>query len=218
MRSIPTLGLAVAAIVGGTLLLGACRNAMPTTSFLHKRAAPESRSTSDARQRYDHAKHAEVIAAKGVTCADCHRFDVVIETGDEPLAADLSARGLHPGGAACHYCHGPDDTKLATAPGTCTTCHTNLLPLRPLNHDVSWTRVHASVAEAQPGQCENCHKQSECIYCHQTRDTIQTIVHDRNFLFFHSIEARANPMQCGSCHRQDYCIRCHQQGKPEVRQ
>lgn len=217
MRSIPILGVAVAAIVGATLLLGACRNAMPTTGFLRKRAAPESRSTSDARQRYDHAKHAEVIAAKGVTCADCHRFDVLIETGDEPLAADLSARGLHPGGAACHYCHGPDDSKLATAPGTCTTCHTNLLPLRPLNHDVSWTRVHASVAEAQPGQCENCHRQSECIYCHQTRDTIQTIVHDRNFLFFHSIEARANPMQCGSCHRQDYCIRCHQQGKPEVR-
>jgi hypothetical protein len=218
VRSIRTLSLAVAAIVGATLLLGACRNAMPTTSFLHKRAAPESKSTGDARQRYDHAKHADVVAAKGVTCADCHRFDVVIETGEEPLAADLSARGLHPGGAACHYCHGPDDTKLATAPGTCTTCHTNLLPLRPLNHDVAWTRVHASVAEAQPGECENCHKQSECIYCHQTRDTIQTIVHDRNFLFFHSIEARANPMQCGSCHREDFCIRCHQQGKPEVRQ
>lgn len=218
MRSSRALGLAVVAVVGATVLLTACRNALPTTSFLHKRAAPTSQSTADARHRYDHTTHAEVVAAHGQTCADCHRFDVLIDTGEEPLAADLSARALHPGGAACHYCHGPSETKMATAPGTCTTCHDNLLPLRPLNHDVSWTRVHASVAQAQPGECENCHKQSECIYCHQTRDTIQTIVHDRNFLFFHSIEARANPMQCGSCHREDYCIRCHQQGKPEVRQ
>lgn len=218
MKPLYTLGVAIVAVVGSTAALTACRNAMPTTSFLHKRAAPESKSTSDARHRFDHALHADVLAAQGQTCADCHRFDVVIETGEEALASDISARALHPGGAACHYCHGPSDTKMANAPGACTTCHTNLLPLRPADHDVSWTRVHASVAQAQPGQCENCHKQSECIYCHQTRDTIQTIVHERNFLFYHSIEARANPMQCGSCHREDYCIRCHQQGKPEVRQ
>lgn len=218
MRSRHALALALAAMVGATLLLSACRNALPTTSLLHKRASPVSQSTGDARNRFDHAVHAEVLAAHGQTCADCHRFDVVIETGEEALASDISARALHPGGAACHYCHGPSETKMPNAPGHCTTCHTNLLPLRPVNHDVAWTRVHASVAEAQPGECENCHKQSECIYCHQTRDTIQTIVHDRNFLYFHSIEARANPMQCGSCHREDYCIRCHQQGKPEVRQ
>jgi hypothetical protein len=210
--------VAVAALLAATALLSACRAYLPSNSFLHKRAATVSKSTADARHRFDHAVHAKVLAAQGQTCADCHRFDVKIETGEEPLAKDISARALHPGGAACHYCHGPDDTKMATAPGACTTCHTNLEPLRPLNHDVAWTRVHASVAEAEPGSCNNCHKQSECIYCHETRDTIQTIVHDRNFLFYHSIEARANPMQCGSCHRADYCIRCHQQGKVEVRQ
>lgn len=207
----------VTAVVGATALLSACRNYMPTNRFLQKRAAPVSLSTADARHRFDHAQHAAVLAEHRQTCADCHRFDVLIDTGDEPLADAVSARALHPGGAACHYCHGPSDTKLATAPGACTLCHANLAPLRPVNHDVSWTRVHASLAEAQPGECENCHKQSECIDCHQTRDTIQTIVHDRNFLFFHSIEARANPMQCGACHREDYCIRCHQQGKVEVR-
>jgi hypothetical protein len=206
------------ALVSAAMLLAACRNVLPETRFLHKRGASTTQSTADARRRYDHALHTETIAAHGQTCADCHRFDMRIDTGEPRLAAELSARGLHPGGAACHYCHGPSDTKLATAPGGCRTCHTNLLPLRPPNHDVSWTRVHASVAQAMPGACMDCHKQSECIYCHQTRDTIQTIVHDRNFLTFHSIEARANPMQCGSCHRQDYCIRCHQQGKPEVRQ
>lgn len=211
------LGLAVVAIVGATWLLAACRAYLPETRFLQKRAAPVSMSTADARHRFDHAGHAEVLAARGLTCADCHRFDVLIDTGDEALAESLSARALHPGGTACHYCHGPDDTKMATAPGACTLCHTNLAPLRPVDHDVSWTRVHASVAAAQPGSCDNCHKQSECMYCHETRDTIQTIVHDRNFLFFHSIEARANPMQCGSCHRIDYCIRCHQQGEVEVR-
>ncbi len=217
MRPRSALAAVVMAMVGAAVLLAACRTIMPTNRFLQKRSTTASMSTADARWRYDHAVHAETIAAHGNTCADCHRFDVVIETGEEPLAQALSAHGLDPGGAACHYCHGPSETKMATAPGACTTCHTNLRPLRPVDHDVSWTRVHASVAEAQPGECDNCHKQSECILCHQTRDTIQTIVHDRNFLFYHSIEARANPMSCGSCHREDYCIRCHQQGKVEVR-
>ena len=217
MRAPSALVVAVAALIGTMALLSACRGYLPTNRYLQRRAAPLSMSTADARRRYDHRLHTTVLAAHGDTCADCHRFDVVIDTGEEPLAKDLSAHAQYSGGAACHYCHGPSDTKLATASGVCTTCHTNLAPLKPINHDVSWTRVHASVAQAQPGQCENCHRQSECITCHETRDTIQTIVHERNFLFYHSIEARANPMQCSSCHREDYCIRCHQQGKVEVR-
>lgn len=209
---------AVVAVSSAAALLPACRNYLPTNRYLRLRPAPVSMSTADARQRFSHEQHTEVFAAHGQTCGDCHRFDMVIDTGEEALAKSLSAHALYPGSAACHYCHGPGDTKMATAPGNCRTCHENLQPLKPLDHDIAWYRVHARVAEAAPGECENCHRQAECANCHETRDTIQTIVHQRNFLVFHSIEARANPMQCGSCHREDYCIRCHQQGDVEVRQ
>lgn len=195
-------------------LLAACREYMPTNRYLRPRPDAQARmSTADARRKFRHGKHAAVFARAGVACLDCHRFDVRIDTGNEELARDLSKAALHPGSAPCHACHREGEAHLAGAPGACTTCHENLLPLRPENHEVAWLKVHSSAARAQPAQCENCHRQSDCITCHERRDTIQTVVHDRNFRFFHSVVARANPMQCGSCHRQDYCINCHQQGK-----
>jgi hypothetical protein len=99
---------------------------------------------------------------------------------------------------------------MATAPGACITCHDNLAPIRPPDHDLSWDRVHAQMARVRPAECDNCHQQAECIDCHSRRDTVRTRVHERNFLYFHGIQATANPMQCGSCHREDFCIRCHQ--------
>jgi hypothetical protein len=197
---------------GLALVLVACREYMPSNRYLRPRAAGVSMSTSDARGKFDHAMHARVLDDTRVACTDCHRFDVLIETGNEALARDLSAHALHPGSAACHSCHTGDD-RMATAPGACTTCHGNLAPLRPANHDLAWSTAHAAMARANPEDCASCHKPAECINCHQRRDTIQTVVHDRNFRFVHGIEARANPMQCGNCHREDYCIRCHQQGK-----
>jgi hypothetical protein len=194
--------------------LAACRQYMPSNRFLQPRRSPlVSSNTRDARGKFNHEKHASTLSAKGITCADCHRFDVLIDTSNEQMAKDLSMHAQQPGSAACHYCHGPSDTHIAAAPSACMTCHQNLLPLLPTNHEVAWLKVHATVATTQPAQCENCHKQAYCINCHEARDTIQTVVHDRNFRFYHSIQARANPMQCGSCHRPDYCTNCHAQGK-----
>jgi Cytochrome c7 and related cytochrome c len=207
----------VAAALTALVALGAaCRQILPTNRYLQPRASSSLRSTADARGKFDHALHAATFDSAGLACDDCHRFDLVIESSDEDLARDLSARGLYPGSAPCHYCHAPGDTKMAAAPGGCRTCHDNLLPLKPPDHDLAWSKVHAAMAEAEPTRCEGCHAQKECIDCHARRDTVQTVVHERNFLFFHSIEARANPMQCGSCHREDFCIRCHEQGKVEV--
>jgi hypothetical protein len=206
-------GAAAALAVAG---LVACRDVLPTNRYLQPRATSARRSTADARGKFDHALHAATFLRTDVVCGDCHRFDLVLDTGNEEMASELSMRALHPGATACHYCHGPSDTKMPAAPDACTTCHENLLPLRPASHDLAWSKVHAAMAQADPTQCETCHHQSQCIECHQRRDTIQTVVHERNFRFFHSIEARANPMQCGSCHREDFCIRCHQQGKVEL--
>jgi nitrate/TMAO reductase-like tetraheme cytochrome c subunit len=208
------LGAIVVVIVLATVFF-ACRQYLPTNRYLQPRRASVSQSTADARGKFNHQGHARVFDAGQVTCIDCHRFDAVIESDNAEMAKELSMHAQYPGGEACHYCH-RGDTKMSAAPGTCTTCHENLQPLRPEDHDVAWLKVHAGVARTQPAQCESCHRQAECIDCHQRRDSIQTVMHERNFRFFHSVAAKANPMQCGSCHREDFCIQCHQRGKVEL--
>jgi hypothetical protein len=213
MRALRTLTLV---LLAGTVA-AACRQYLPESRLLHLRTAPaENQSTADARGKFNHDGHATALQQAGVSCLDCHRFDVRIETDNESLARELSAHALLPGSAACHACHRPGPLHVTAAPSACTTCHENLAPLRPANHDLSWLRVHASVARAQPEQCETCHRSAQCIDCHQRRDTIQTRVHERNFRFFHSVQARANPMQCGSCHRQDFCRNCHEASGQEA--
>jgi nitrate/TMAO reductase-like tetraheme cytochrome c subunit len=202
-----------------TAVVSACRQYLPSNRYLQLRQPSEAaRSTADARRKFNHANHAAILASQHVTCLYCHRFDALIETGNDEMARELVARALYPGNAACHFCHVDIDTRLAKAPHTCTTCHDNLQALRPADHDVAWLKVHSSMSRANPERCTNCHRQSFCIDCHERRDTIQTRVHDRNFRFFHSVQARANPMQCGSCHREDFCINCHKQRNVDVGQ
>ncbi len=189
-----------------------CRDILPQNRFLRPRTtAQKSLSTADARHKFSHARHEKILAQEGATCADCHRFDALIETGDPSLASVLSGTAQYPGGAACHFCHGPSETRLASAPSACLTCHANLVPLLPANHEIAWLRVHASVASADPAECQSCHRDSFCVNCHQNRDSILTFMHERNYLSIHSVDARANPIQCGSCHREDFCIGCHAQ-------
>lgn len=201
-------------LLGLVLSLGACRNLMPTTRYLQPRTtSAASTSTADARRKFNHNLHGKALSSAGLTCIDCHQFPVKIESSDPELAKAISAHAQYPGSTACHACHTDENTHMASAPSACTTCHDNLLPLLPENHEAGWLQAHRTVSRANPAQCENCHRQSFCIDCHARRDTIDTRVHERNFRFYHSIQARANPMQCSSCHRVDYCVNCHQQGE-----
>ena len=205
------IGLTAAALVWAAGVT-ACRQYMPANRYLQPRQASQAApSTRDERDKFNHAHHTKPLQAAHVTCIDCHHFNVLVDTGNEEMARELSMRALYPGSAACHYCHIDSETRVSAAPSACTTCHENLLALRPASHEVAWLKVHATAAAGNPAQCESCHRQSYCIDCHQRRDTIQTRVHERNFRFFHSVQARANPMQCGSCHREDFCTNCHQQ-------
>lgn len=206
------LVLALLALLIGLATLSACRNYLPTNRYLQPRQSPRGNlSTADARHAFDHARHAKLFDQHQVTCADCHRFDATIESGDPQVAAALSGAAQYPGSGACHYCHGPSETRLAAAPSACTTCHRNVGPLLPANHQIAWLRVHASIASTDPVQCQNCHRDAFCINCHQARDSILTFVHERDYLTTHSVDARSDPMQCGSCHREDFCINCHAQ-------
>lgn len=202
------LGRSLLVLAALGIALAACRQYMPTNRYLKPRTAANV-STADARHKFEHATHAKIFSEQGTECGDCHRFDAQIDTVKEPLADQASTAALYPGGGACHSCHGPSETRLAAAPSACTTCHSNLGPLLPENHQVAWLRVHASVASADPVACQNCHRDAFCINCHQNRDQILTFMHDRNYLSFHGVDARANPIQCGNCHREDFCINCH---------
>lgn len=204
--------VAIAALIAALVTVSACRNYMPTNRYLQPRSTVHaSKSTAEARHAFDHEAHGAILAKQNVTCVDCHRFDAQLGTTDQALVGALSSAALVPGGSACHFCHGPSETKLAEAPSACTTCHSNLTPLMPADHQIAWSRVHASVASANPTACQNCHRDQFCIDCHQNRDSILTFVHERDYLSYHSIDARANPAQCGSCHREDFCINCHAQ-------
>jgi hypothetical protein len=204
--------IAVAALLAALCAVSACRQHLPTNRFLQPRTAGRgTQSTADARHKFDHDAHAKILAQRSVTCVDCHRFDAEISTTNESVVGALSGAAQYPGSAACHFCHGPSETRLSAAPSACTTCHDNIAPLLPADHQIAWVRVHASVASADPVACQNCHRDQFCIDCHQNRDSILTFVHERNYLSYHSIDARANPMQCGSCHREDFCTNCHAQ-------
>jgi hypothetical protein len=202
------IGIAATLIAAGAVT--ACREYMPTNRFLRPRQSPAANlSTADARRVFDHGRHGEVLQKHGIVCGDCHRFDARIDSSDAKVAPALSSAALYPGSGPCHYCHQESPTHVATAPSACTTCHRNLRPLMPTNHQVAWLRVHASEASANPVACQNCHRDAFCINCHQNRDSILTFAHERNYLSFHSVEARANPMLCGNCHREDFCLNCH---------
>jgi hypothetical protein len=206
----------LALILSCAAVLVACRQLMPLpqNSLLQPRQGNRpSMSTADARQYFEHDKHANAFGNAEIKCIDCHRYDFAIDTGDPKLYQPLSTHALYPGSAACHFCHGEGPGKMAAAPSTCSTCHTNMAPLKPEDHQIAWLKVHGTEARANPTQCESCHRQSYCIDCHERRDTIQTIAHERNFLYVHGIEARTDPMQCSACHREDFCINCHLFGK-----
>ncbi len=201
------------ALVAAAVAASACRQYLPSNRYLQVRQPSAAlMSTADARNKFNHSAHAGPLAAANVSCVDCHRFDELIETGNEQMARELSAQAQYPRGAGCHFCH-TSEQRMAKAPSACSTCHQNLIPLTPEDHQVAWLKVHATVAQANPARCESCHNQAFCIDCHDRRDTIQTRMHERNCRFFHSVEARANPMQGGSCHREDFCSNCHKQGK-----
>ena len=191
----------------------ACRQYMPANRYLQPRRSPQAVSLADARARFNHAQHARTLEAANLSCIDCHRYDVQIDSGDEAVAREVSGRAMHPGPEPCHACHRQGPLHMTQAPDACITCHSNLAPLMPDDHQIAWQTVHKTAAVTDPAQCESCHRQSYCIDCHERRDTVQRKFHSWNYQFIHSVDARANPMQCGSCHRQDYCINCHKAGK-----
>lgn len=146
---------------------------------------------------YIHFKHFERFNAFGVPCALCH------QTPDSFNRQKVNRMG-------CHHCHNnPQSPSSKAARFKCTTCHKNLLQVRPENHNLSWIERHQSIAKQDKQYCYKCHKSFFCTECHQNRDFVNKRMHSRNFRYYHSIEARSNPRTCTNCHQKTFCKDCH---------
>jgi hypothetical protein len=180
-------------------------------------------SHPDRELLFSHALHVE----KGATCESCHA-----------AVADMeSVVGTHiPEMATCNTCH-----DAATAPNTCESCHTNLVSLRPVEHNTSdFVRFHKQSALATDANCNSCHTEESCQECHNGADLVSVSVpgsdlqvpsgprafaldrgagqnklkvHDLNFRFTHGTLAQSKMTDCQTCHdQQSFCSTCHMAG------
>jgi hypothetical protein len=143
---------------------------------------------------------------------------------------------LVPAMSTCTTCH--NGTQQSNA---CESCHTNLVNLRPADHDrTDFMREHKRLARLGSTTCATCHTQESCNDCHLTagltapdnsgrdlgttrsprintidrgKSSSLTFVHDLNFKFTHGLAAKGKTSDCQTCHRQEeFCSSCHAGG------
>jgi len=154
--------------------------------------------------KYTHEMH----FGKGVSdCSVCHPGNT-----HEPDTINKPTMGR------CFTCHGV--TKVAIAPGECSTCHPPGLPKKPPTHLVStWLPGgHAEEALANEFECLTCHRPSFCQSCHGL-----TMPHPDGWAEEpHTLAFSDDPDACQRCHarapdRYDFCDTCHHpQGPKDV--
>lgn len=152
---------------------------------------------------YRHKRH----FAKGVSdCSMCHPVNVhVNDTINKPTMT------------RCFVCHGL--TKLAIAPGTCTTCHPRDFSKLPQSHKkASWATAHGKKSSQEKIPCGVCHEDKTCSSCHGV-----TMPHAKGWkkaphvkAFFSTgmeVCARCHPRSPSSGGR-DFCDKCHHREGP----
>lgn len=152
--------------------------------------------------RYTHEDH----FATGVSdCSVCHPADT-----HEPDRINRPTMGR------CFTCHGT--TRVAIAPGECSTCHPPGIPDRPPTHLAArWLpRGHAEEASVSGFECVTCHRPSTCRSCHGLE-----MPHPEGWDAAPHVAAFfQGPAVCERCHarapdRVDDCDRCHHPQGPE---
>jgi len=168
---------------------GSCHQPGPAPAASHPSEEPSIYRTT---QKFDHAAHAQKIAARGMksACNSCH---LGLSAQDPPGRPNMqSCEGCHDGktafdarGHQCARCHtNPPDARLAPLPPSpkqfrheahaalgvkvneCGTCH---------GVGLDWKAVHAGRNQHQP--CQQCHAaefrmpgQPICLGCHERND------------------------------------------------
>ncbi|HEX9828951.1 MAG TPA: cytochrome c3 family protein [Bacteroidota bacterium] len=196
-------------------------------TYCHTSDDPETYlplTTPERELIFSHENHAET---RQIACETCHTD---LDASKEFVGA------LVPAMVTCNTCHND-----VTASNTCESCHTNLVSLRPENHDrTDFMREHKRFARMAETSCASCHTQETCNDCHigagltkvdeagrdltsprsprlqsldRGRSNVLSTVHDLNFKFTHSISAKGKSADCQTCHRQEqFCATCHAAG------
>lgn len=142
--------------------------------------------------KFNHKTHIE----KKTPCTTCH-------TGIELKETVTSSMHL-PHMKTCMNCHAVPDTKEG-----CYTCHGKEEQLKPLDHNLVWSKNHGMAAESGSQQCRMCHTQSYCTDCHQGENLLSKS-HPPNFIATHSLSYQIRESDCSACHEgKDFCIECH---------
>lgn len=164
--------------------------------------------------KFTHETHVDILFEQHKDCSYCHKLaaieKLIQQEGEFKIAPDLekAASEIKLEGQ-CHSCHKDEATKVATATGTCSTCHEHLKAMKPGDHVNNWKQVHGVPASLDSKNCQSCHKDWYCTSCHSQSKSIGNFMHSRTYRLRHSLEAMVDPASCDSCHRVDFCIDCH---------
>ncbi|MGD9807944.1 MAG: cytochrome c3 family protein [Deferribacterales bacterium] len=157
--------------------------------------------------KFNHEKHVDILFQQKKDCFYCHQLPDIktfVEQGGElKITSELKIDGK------CHTCHKDQETKIASAPQNCSSCHENMKVMKPEDHVNNWTNMHAVPATLDKASCNSCHQDWFCESCHSKQNSMENLRHSRSFKLKHSLEAMVDPGSCDSCHRVDFCISCH---------
>lgn len=166
----------------------------------------------------DHDRHLSQVP--GATCTSCHN-----QVGHRPQSEQAYEQASH---QTCDSCHERRQVSLiADSSLTCTTCHEDMVPITPQDHDASWRQNHGQAALKDATSCSPCHT-SQDLPAVQTvatgaragadpsawlrprpagpvgdacRDCHQTTMpHPSGFMNDHGRDFLSNPEGCARCH------------------
>lgn len=128
------------------------------------------------------------------SCATCHTRNDCTACHVQPLPSVVQALPQRPGAQT---------PAAPQAPGVLLSRHA------PPSHAApGFGTQHATLAEADQGQCASCHTRRFCEDCHDT--PARATFHPPDFMARHPTEAYGRKLECANCHNtQVFCRDCH---------
>jgi hypothetical protein len=184
--------------------------------------------------KFDHnamTKFAKNGAHQKAACALCHQVRTaqtrpLSVTDWKKVAATKLDLTFPVRGHQCIECHSdPHGGNYGT---DCQACHATASfkqilvgtarSVRPLNHQGSWVRGHAALADVDDelatgkGSCSTCHGAPGCLHCHRTQAPRSHTALFR--IRTHGTVANFDPNACSICHQAASCMQCHRRTPP----
>jgi len=204
------------------------------------RVAWEGPSSRVGNVSFDHASHADELAAAGdpeQACAACH-----VPEGGERMSVSATVQL-----ESCWGCHAHEAADHQVD-ADCATCHLPLYRTRfdrvrvealpvPADHESAsfLASEHGTLVSEAADRCATCHTRERCVACHVDAGREEIVSFpgapgsmdlpafgaeypvpeshgDPSWLSIHG--AGAAPSTCATCHTSDDCLSCHVQPLP----